>query len=98
MESMARSAPSERAWAALSGPRPVVITRAPAALAIWMAVTPIPEVPPWMRQVSPGWRCPMSNRFAQTVKTVSGRDAASTKPRPLGMARACRASATAYPA
>jgi hypothetical protein len=44
-----------------------------------MAVTPMPLVAPWTSRVSPGLSAPASNTFAQTVKTVSGRAAASSK-------------------
>ena len=36
-------------------PREVAMTRAPAALAIWMAVTPMPLVAPWISRVSPAF-------------------------------------------
>jgi hypothetical protein len=49
------SAPSAFAAAVFSGPREVAMTRAPAALAIWMAVTPMPLVAPWISRVSPAF-------------------------------------------
>jgi len=53
-----------------------------------MAVVPIPEVAPWISRVSPALRPPCSNTFAKTVKTVSGRAAAWTALKPVGMGRA----------
>jgi len=85
---MPTSAPSDLACAAFSAPRPVVMTFAPAALAIWIAVTPMPDVAPCTKRVSPAFSMPISNTFAQTVKTVSGRDAASAKLRDPGTGRA----------
>ena len=92
------SAPSFSASAALAAPRPVAITLAPAALAIWIAVVPIPDVAPWIITVSPGCRLPCSNTLANTVNTVSGRAAASSRLRPCGIGKAWRASQTAYSA
>ena len=54
------------------------MTRAPAALAIWIAVTPMPLVAPWISNVSPAFNAPLSNTLAKTVKTVSGSTAACT--------------------
>ncbi|MNY35334.1 hypothetical protein D3C86_1697330 [compost metagenome] len=71
------------------------MTRAPAALAIWMAITPMPLVAPWINKVSPDFRPPPSKTLVKTVKTVSGRAAAWTKSRASGTGRACRASTTA---
>ena len=72
------SAPRARAAAVLSAPREVAITVAPAALAIWMAVTPMPLVAPWISRFWPAFSPPASNTLAKTVKTVSGRTAACT--------------------
>ena len=36
----------------------MAITVAPNALASWMAVVPMPEVPPWTSSVSPGLQAP----------------------------------------
>jgi hypothetical protein len=74
------------------------MTWAPAALAIWMAVTPMPLVAPWTSRVSPAFSPPASKTLAKTVQTVSGRAAAWTKSTPGGMGRAWRASTTASPA
>ena len=60
----------------------VTITVAPSALASWIAVTPMPLVPPCTSSVSPGCRRARSNTFDQTVKKVSGRLAASTSLKP----------------
>ena len=64
-----------------------MITVAPHALAIWIAVTPMPLEPPWTSSVSPGCRRARSKTFDQTVKKVSGRLAASTSLRFAGLGR-----------
>ena len=46
-------------------------TRAPRAAASWIAVVPMPEVPPWTRKVSPACRRPRPKTLVQTVKKVS---------------------------
>ena len=56
----------------------VVMTRAPKAVASWIAVVPMPEEPPWISTVSPAFKPPRSNTLCQTVKKVSGMAAAST--------------------
>ena len=76
----------------------MAITRAPAALAIWIAVTPMPEVAPCTSSVSPAFSAPCSKTLAKTVNTVSGRPAAWMKSNPLGIGKAWRASTTAYSA
>ena len=48
------------------------MTRAPRATASWMAVDPIPLVPPWTSSHSPAASRPRSKTFVQTVKYVSG--------------------------
>ena len=63
------------------------MTVAPCALAIWIAVTPMPLLPPWISRVSPGCRRPRSKTFDQTVKKVSGRLAASMSLRLAGDGR-----------
>jgi NADPH2:quinone reductase len=71
---MAWSAPSLTQASHLSSVPAVTITLAPSALAIWMAVTPIPLVPPWISKVSPACNRPRSNTLLHTVKKVSGSD------------------------
>ena len=61
-----------RACAVFASPRAVAITRAPAAFAIWIAVTPIPLFAPCTSSVSPARRAPRSKTLLQTVNTVSG--------------------------
>ena len=90
------SAPIFSAAAALSGPRLVAITLAPAALAIWTAATPMPLVAPWTMKVSPRASRPRSNTLPKTVNAVSGRLAACTPSSPAGSGRAWRASTTQY--
>ena len=76
----------------------MAITFAPAALAIWIAVVPMPEVEPWISTVSPAFNPPCSNTLANSVNTVSGKAAASMRSSPSGIGKACRASTTAYSA
>ena len=84
---MAWSAPSFRQASHLSSLPAVAMTLAPSALAIWIAVTPMPLVPPWISRVSPGCSRTRSNTLLHTVKKVSGSEAASTSLRPLGTGR-----------
>ena len=65
-----------------------------AARANWMAVTPMPLVPPCTNRVSPFCRRPRSNTLLQTVKKVSGNAAASSSDRPWGTGRHCATGAT----
>ena len=58
------------------------MTRAPSALAIWIAVVPMPEEPPCTRKVSPDLSPPRSTMLCQTVKKVSGIAAPSTIDKP----------------
>ena len=60
------------------------ITVAPKCRAIWIAVSPMPLVPPWISTVSPRRSRPRSTRLFQTVKNVSGRLAASITVKPRG--------------
>ncbi len=75
---MAASAPSFRQASHFACDPAVAYTREPSARANWMAVVPMPLVPPWTSTDSPGCSRPMSNRLAQTVKKVSGRAPART--------------------
>ena len=68
------------------------------ALPSWIAVTPIPLVPPWTRRVSPGRAWPRSMTFDQTVNHVSGNPAASVIAMPAGTGRHCPAGAVQYSA
>ena len=67
---MARSAPSETQTRHFSSLPAVVKTVAPNARASWIAVVPMPLVPPCTRKRSPAARCPSWKTFAQTVKKV----------------------------
>ena len=69
---MARSAPSLRQASALSCEPTVTITFEPNALASWIAMVPMPDEPPWISSVSPGFSAPRSNTLCQTVISVSG--------------------------
>ena len=95
---MARSAPSSSQAAHFCGLPAVASTLWPKAFAIWIAVTPMPEDPPCTSRLSPGARRARSNTLLQTVKNVSGSDAASTGERPLGMGRHCGTGAVQYSA
>ena len=74
----------------------VAITLAPNAAASWIAVVPMPLVPPWTMNHSPGFRPPRSNTLCQTVKNVSGTAAASIIDSPAGTGSADVSSAIAY--
>ncbi len=50
----------------------VTITLEPKALASWIAMVPMPDEPPWISNVSPGFNAPRSNTLCQTVISVSG--------------------------
>ena len=56
----------------LSSEPTVVYTLAPKALANCIAVVPIPLAPPWINIDSPEDNILLWNKFAQTVKNVSG--------------------------
>ena len=83
-----RSAPKRRQAALLPSEPAVAKTRAPKRLASWIAVTPMPEVPPCTSTVSPAPRPAPPNRLAQTVKKVSG-----SAPRPAHVERSGHGSA-----
>ena len=67
----------------------VVNTRAPKLCANWIAIVPIPLLPPCTSNVSPGCRPPMSKTIDQTVQVTSGSAAASTSDTPLGTGISC---------
>jgi hypothetical protein len=60
------------------------MTFAPNALPSWIAVTPMPLVPPCTSSHSPAARRPRSNTLDQTVKKFSGSAAASMSLKPAG--------------
>src|SRR5512134_35437 len=65
-----------------------------------MAATPIPLAPPCTNKDSPFLSFPLSKTLLQTVKTVSGSEAASTKDRFDGIGRHCPSGTvqnSAYP-
>ena len=74
------------------------MTVAPKALPSWIAVTPMPLVPPCTSSVSPACRPPRWKTLDHTVKKVSGRPAASTSLHPAGTGRHCATGATQYSA
>ena len=73
----------------LAGLPAVASTVAPKALPSWIAVVPMPEVPPCTSSVSPAFSAPWPNTLAHTVKKVSGRAAASIADRAPGTGRTC---------
>ncbi|MNV81913.1 hypothetical protein D3C71_1756100 [compost metagenome] len=91
-------APSARQLSHLASVPAVTITFAPQARASWIAVTPMPLLPPCTSSVSPGCSAPRWNTLLQTVKKVSGSEAASTSDRPRGTGRHCATGATQYSA
>src|ERR1043165_4158484 len=58
----------------------------------------MPLDPPCTRKLSPERNFPRSNTLLQTVKNVSGSDAASTNESPRGTGRHCTAGAVQYSA
>jgi hypothetical protein len=58
----------------------------------------MPEAPPCTSSVSPGASRPRSKTFDQTVKKVSGSEAASTIDRPRGTGSTCTSGVTQYSA
>src|SRR5215211_5848821 len=62
----------------------VASTVAPARLASWMVASPTPLAPACTRTVSPGCRCPNSNRQSSAVPHGTGTHAASTMSSPSG--------------
>ena len=86
------------AIAAQAEPPTVANTREPRTLASWMAVVPIPLVPPWISRVSPGCSRALSKTLLQTVKKVSGSAAACCRFSPPGMGRHWGAGAVQYSA
>src|SRR5690606_3041028 len=96
---MVTSAPSAFRAACLPA-RAVVTTRAPSAVASWIANVPMPLPPPCTSTVSPSLSLPKSTRLDQTVHATSGRPAASTRSTPRGTGSTWPAGATtrsAYP-
>ena len=95
---MARSAPSFTQASHFSALPAVANTVCPKAFTIWIAATPMPEEPPCTRKLSPDLRAARSKTLLQTVKKVSGSDAASTSVMPFGIGRHCGAGAVQYSA
>ena len=81
---MATSAPSSRQRASFSGDPAVQATRAPKALPSWIAIVPIPLLPPCTSSVSPLVSPASWKTLAYTVHAVSGNAAASVRPTPAG--------------
>ena len=84
---MACAAPTRSAAAHLSADPAVTMTVSPSTCPSWIAVTPMPLVPPWTRIVSPARARPRSTTFDQTVNQVSGRLAAPVIAIPAGTGR-----------
>ena len=59
-------------------------TVAPACLASWIAIVPMPLPPPWMSSVSPPARRALRKTLEYTVQAVSGSAAASISVMPSG--------------
>ena len=74
----------------------VTITFEPNALASWIAMVPMPDEPPWISKVSPGFSAPRSNTLCQTVISVSGSAPASWIESEGGTAIACASCAMQY--
>ena len=74
----------------------VTITFEPKALANWIAMVPMPDEPPWISSVSPGFSPPRSNTLCQTVIRVSGSAPASCIDRAGGTAIAWASCAMQY--
>src|SRR6185436_253111 len=74
----------------------VTITLEPNALASWIAMVPMPDEPPWISRVSPGFSAPRSNTLCQTVISVSGSAPASWIESDGGTAIACASCAMQY--
>jgi hypothetical protein len=64
----------------------VAITRAPIALAIWMAAVPTPEAPAWMNAQRPEVSPPWTIKASKAVRKASGIAAASGRPTASGTA------------
>ncbi len=81
----------------------VAKTRLPWATASWMAIVPMPELPPCTRKVSPGTSAAAGARSStidQTVQATSGSAAALIRSRPAGTRISCTAGTqtrSAYP-
>src|SRR5215470_1150398 len=95
---MTWSAPMSRQYLAFSALPTVAMVLAPKALQSWIAVSPMPLEPPWIRIVSPAARCARSKTLFQTVKYVSGRLAASSAYMPRGNGRQQLAGVVQYSA
>jgi len=74
----ASAAPSRSHAAHFSAEPAVTSTAAPISTPSWIAVMPMPLLPPCTNAVCPARSPPMSNRLAHTVKKFSGSAAART--------------------
>ena len=89
---MAAWAPVSRQIRHFSSVPAVASTRASRSLrAIWIAAMPTPLVPPCTSRVSPWSRRPSQTMLFQAVKNASGKAAASTKSKPVGIGMHCTA-------
>ena len=81
---MASWAPRSRQACRASGRDAVTATVAPSIRATWMAIVPIPELPPWISTVCRADSPAVITRFDHTVQVTSGRPAALTRSTPSG--------------
>ena len=79
--SRTRSAPRSRQAAAFPAEH-VTATRAPMALAIWIAAVPTPDAPAWTSAQRPLVRPPCTTRASHAVRNTSGTAAASASVEP----------------
>ena len=91
--SSTRSAPSSRQASALPAEH-VTATRAPIALAIWIAAVPTPDAPAWTSAQRPLVSPPCTTSASHAVRNTSGTAAASARSSPAGTGSAWRAWVT----
>ncbi len=88
---MTTSAPSSRQRASFCADPAVQATRAPKALPSWIAIVPIPLLPPCTSSVSPAASPAVWKTLAYTVHAVSGNAAASVTSTRAGTGSSCPA-------
>ena len=76
---MRTSAPSAAQASSFSLDPAVTAVRTPIARAIWIAIVPMPEPPPWTSSHSPCRRRAVITRLLHTVQATSGSDPLSTR-------------------
>ncbi len=72
------------------------MTRAPRALAIWMAARPTPPAAPWMSTLSPRFSLASSTRPYQAVRKATGMLAALSAVVPAGSGMNTRRGAVTW--